>query len=123
MSEQPTYYFAIVASNDNPMYELEWTPASASSLQVGPSTTFSGGKTAMGSKFDENNAAHHLNQFIVHSALDVVDELQWANLNQQNPVGQTYLKVVDRFNDWLISGYILPSNIRFMLLHDSRNDD
>ncbi|KAI9136713.1 Sedlin [Paraphysoderma sedebokerense] len=34
-----------------------------------------------------------------------------------------YLKVVDKFNEWYISGYVTASNQRLMLLHDTRNDD
>ncbi len=36
---------------------------------------------------------------------------------------QRYLKQVDRFNKINVSVYITPGNVRFVLLHDSKNDD
>lgn len=59
-----TYYFAIVGKNDNPLYETELT----SSSKPAPN-------------FDANakDDHRHLNQFIIHSALDVVEEVQWNN--------------------------------------------
>jgi len=35
----------------------------------------------------------------------------------------SYLKVVDRHNELLVSAYVTPGGGRFMLLHDGRNDD
>jgi hypothetical protein len=59
-----TYYFAVVGKNDNPLYETELT----SSSKPAPN-------------FDANakDDHRHLNQFIIHSALDVVEEVQWSN--------------------------------------------
>ncbi|CAG8542598.1 11327_t:CDS:2, partial [Scutellospora calospora] len=58
-----TYYFAIIGTKDNPIYETDFSLTSAKSTGIDPS-----------SRKDENR---HLNQFIVHSALDLVEELQW----------------------------------------------
>ncbi|CAG8593657.1 5871_t:CDS:2, partial [Acaulospora colombiana] len=58
-----SYYFAIVGTKDNPIYELEF---GTSGTKVG--------SFDITSKKDEHR---HLNQFIVHSALDLVEELQW----------------------------------------------
>jgi trafficking protein particle complex subunit 2 len=87
-------YLVIVGTKDNPLYEQEF------------------GLLAKERKDD----MRHLNQFVVHSALDIVDELVWGT-------NALYLKVVDRFNDWQVSAYVLPSGIRFMLLHDTTNTD
>lgn len=35
----------------------------------------------------------------------------------------SYLKVVDKYNEWLVSSYLTPSGMRFMLLHEARNED
>ncbi|XP_022761590.1 trafficking protein particle complex subunit 2-like isoform X2 [Durio zibethinus] len=34
-----------------------------------------------------------------------------------------FLKAIDRFNDLVVSVYVTAGHTRFMLLHDSRNDD
>ncbi|OZJ05713.1 hypothetical protein BZG36_01420 [Bifiguratus adelaidae] len=96
-----SFYFAIVGTNDHPLYETEITPSSRPSSAVDSL------------KRDEHR---HLNQFIVHSALDIVEEVQW---NTQN----LYLKVVDKFNEYLISVYLSVGNVKFMLLHDSKSED
>ena len=57
-----SYYFAIIGTKDNPLFELEF------------GTSKSGGDGA--ARFGEE--ARHMNQFIVHAALDMVEEIQWG---------------------------------------------
>eukprot|EP01102_Stenamoeba_stenopodia_P015533 TRINITY_DN5307_c0_g1_i1.p1 TRINITY_DN5307_c0_g1~~TRINITY_DN5307_c0_g1_i1.p1 ORF type:complete len:138 (-),score=36.17 TRINITY_DN5307_c0_g1_i1:76-489(-) len=85
------FYFIIVGKNDNPIYQTEHY------LQK-----------------KENTA--QLAQFIIHSSLDVVDEIVWKN-------SAMYLKVVDRYLDQFVSAFVTAGNVRFMLLHDFRNED
>lgn len=63
-----SYYFAIIGTQDNPLFEHEF----GTSKQGGDGQA----------RFSEQ--ARHLNQFIVHSSLDIVEELQWTN-------GQLYI--------------------------------
>ncbi|CAG8563294.1 3021_t:CDS:2 [Paraglomus brasilianum] len=94
-----SYYFVIVGTKDNPIYEAEFT------------STGRGGSEAI--RRDEHK---HLNQFIVHSALDIVEELQWKS-------NAMYLKSIDKFNEWLISAYVTAGNIKLMLLHETKNEE
>lgn len=58
-----SYYFAIVGSQDNPLFEYEF------------GTSKQGGDGQ--SKFTDQ--VRHLNQIILHSSLDVAEEVQWSN--------------------------------------------
>ncbi|KAJ9155063.1 Trafficking protein particle complex subunit 2 [Pleurostoma richardsiae] len=89
-----SYYFAIIGTQDNPLFEYEF------------GTSKQGGDGQ--SRFNEQ--ARHLNQFILHSSLDVVEEVQWNS-------GQLYLKVVDKFFNNYISCFVTGANVKFLLLH------
>lgn len=58
-----SYYFAIIGTQDNPLFEYEF----GTSKQGGDGQA----------RFPDD--AHHLNQFVLHSSLDIVEEVQWTN--------------------------------------------
>ncbi|VDO04568.1 unnamed protein product [Rodentolepis nana] len=82
------YYFVIVGQEDIPLFEITQ------------------GQTQKNA--DPKNDIRYLYQFVAHSALDMVDEKMWLS-------SSTYLKIVDRFNEWLISAFVAPSDILFKL--------
>ncbi|KAI0544586.1 Sedlin [Xylaria curta] len=89
-----SYYFVIVGTQDNPLFEHEF------------GTSKAGGDGQ--ARFPDQ--ARHMNQFIVHSSLDIVEEVQWGT-------GQMYLKCVDRFFNNYVSCFLTGGNVKFMLLH------
>ncbi len=36
---------------------------------------------------------------------------------------QCFIKTVDKYNDLYISAYVTPGNVRFLLLHEAKNED
>ena len=70
-----SYYFCIVGTRDQPLFELEF----GTSKQGGDGVA----------RFSQE--ARHMNPFIVHASLDFVDELQWTN-NQMYPSAPDQIK-------------------------------
>ncbi|KAI5779812.1 Sedlin [Geopyxis carbonaria] len=95
-----SFYFAIIGTKDNPIYEVEF------------GTSKSGGDGV--ARFREDQRP--MNQFVLHSSLDIVEEVQWTQK-------ELYLKIVDRFGPSLVSTFLTAGNIKFMLLHDQKNED
>lgn len=89
-----SYYFAIIGTQDNPLFEYEF----GTSKQGGDGMAH----------FPDDS--RHLNQLVLHSSLDMVEEMQWAT-------GHMYLKLVDKVFQSYISCLVTPSNVKFLLLH------
>ncbi|KAK6255454.1 hypothetical protein SCA6_016759 [Theobroma cacao] len=78
-----TACFIIVSRNDIPIYEAE-----------------------VGSAAKREDAAQ-LHQFILHAALDIVQDLAWTT-------SAMFLKAIDRFNDLVVSVYVTAGHILYI---------
>lgn len=109
-----SYYFTIIGTRDNPLFELDF------------GTSKVGGDGV--ARFRDE--AKHMNQFIVHAALDLVEETQWSTKDlyiSPRPylydqallttwVVFRYLKKIDTFQNNHIHAFLTGGNIKFMLL-------
>lgn len=88
----------------------EATVAAAGAAADGSSNNAGGAHTL--SVFNQQ----HLNQFVLHAALDVVDEYSWSTRDM-------YLKNIDRYGDLTVSALLTPDvSLRFMLVHDATDE-
>ncbi|PHT46127.1 putative trafficking protein particle complex subunit 2 [Capsicum baccatum] len=80
-----TACFMIVSRNDIPIYEAE-----------------------VGTAPKKEDAAHQ-HQFILHAALDIVQDLAWTT-------SAMFLKSIDRFNDLVVSVYVTAGHILHIIV-------
>ncbi|KAL1957221.1 hypothetical protein VTO42DRAFT_6255 [Malbranchea cinnamomea] len=93
-----SYYFTILSPTDVPLFSQAF------------GTSKAGGDGVARFRYPEN--ARYMNQFIVHAALDIVDEVQWTN-------GAMYLKHIDTYPpaSAYVSAFLTGTGVRFLLLH------
>lgn len=85
MAQPPSsFYFVIIGTKDNPLFELEFGSFRGGGDGVARVSPFFGTISGANSKFREDNK--HMNQFIVHSSLDIVEEVQWTSNTMCIPI-------------------------------------
>jgi trafficking protein particle complex subunit 2 len=57
----------------------------------------------------------YIYEFIAHASLDMIED----KLSKSN----TFFSNIDRFNEWIVSAFVTPSSLKFIVLHDVKNDD
>lgn len=89
-----SYYFTMIGTRDNPIYELEFGSFKSSSS--------SAGQAQFSLKVKE------LLPFIANLALDLIEDAQWTS-------GKFHLGRVDSFYGIVVIGFVTQGNIKFVL--------
>lgn len=58
----------------------------------------------------------HVIQMIANASLDAIED----TMRKENTM---YLKSVDKFNEWTVSAFVTAGNMKFVLLHEGKNDE
>ncbi|KZT12964.1 Sedlin [Laetiporus sulphureus 93-53] len=135
-----SHHLFLLSPSDTPLYSLTHyssKPAQsslssplASNLPSWSTSAFAGTLTALSGATSATQAHHaqgstvrigggqdrHVIQMIANASLDVIEEV----VRKENVM---YLKSVDKFNEWTVSAFVTPGNMKFVLLHEGRNDD
>lgn len=95
-----SYYFTIIGTRDNPVYELEFSSfkGASNSLTTPGVLQFSA-------------SVKEILPFIAHSSLDLVEDTQWG-------LGQFYFGRIGLFYGLLVNAFVTQGNIKFMLCFD-----
>ncbi|KII95774.1 hypothetical protein PLICRDRAFT_34718 [Plicaturopsis crispa FD-325 SS-3] len=134
-----SHHLFLLSPSDTPLYSLTHYSSKpvqstasplSSNLPTWSTSAFAGTLTALSGASSATQSHHipgggarmgggqdrHVIQMIANASLDVVEEV----MRKDNAM---YLKSVDKFNEWTISAFITPGNMKFILLHESKNDD
>lgn len=99
-----SYYFTIIGTQDNPIYEVEF-----SSFKNIPSSTTTAPYVPGKSQFQPS--IKELLPFIANSSLDLIEESQWSS----TPL---HLGKVDSFYGLLVNAFLTQGNIKLILCYD-----
>lgn len=97
-----SYYFTIIGTRDNPLYEFEFLSFKNSSSAKFP------GQSNFSPKIKE------FLPFITNSSLDLIEDAQWSS-------GAFNLGKVDSFYSLRVNAFVTQGNVKFVLCYDSNN--
>lgn len=100
-----SFYFTIIGTRDNPLYELEFSSFKGTASSQSPNVP---GKSNFLSSVKE------ILPFISNSSLDLIEDLQWST-------NQFYLGKVDTFYGLFVNAFVTQGNIKFVLCYDMNN--
>ncbi|CAK7895620.1 trafficking protein particle complex subunit 20 [[Candida] anglica] len=101
-----SYYFTIIGTRDNPLYELEFSSFKSNSLAAVYGNNVIPGQ----SQFSAN--VKEILPFISHSSLDIVEDATWSS-------NQFSLGRIDSFYGLSVNAFVTQGNIKFILCYDS----
>jgi len=138
LSGSMSHHLFLLSPNDTPLYALTHQssrPAAfhphplSSNLPTWSTSRFAETLTALSGAASVNQPAtggaapkvgsgqdRYVVQMIAHASLDVIEEMVRVN-------NAMYLKNIDKFNEWTVSAFVTAGNMKFVLLHDGKNED
>ncbi|KAG2013899.1 hypothetical protein CC2G_010763 [Coprinopsis cinerea AmutBmut pab1-1] len=131
-----SHHLFLLSPSDTPLYSLTHqsskpapvaTSPLAANLPTWSTSAFAGTLTALSGASSAPQRTsdgvvrgggqdRHVIQMIANASLDAIEDV----MRKENAM---YLKSVDKFNEWTVSAFITPGNMKFLLLHDGKNDD
>ncbi|XP_006459875.1 hypothetical protein AGABI2DRAFT_149846 [Agaricus bisporus var. bisporus H97] len=132
-----SHHLFILSPADSPIYSLTHHSTRAAASTVSPlasnlptwsTSAFAGTLTALSGA--SSVAQHtpsgpvkmgggqdrHVIQMIANASLDAIEDV----MRKENAM---YLRAVDKFNEWTVSAFVTPGNVKFVLLHEAKNDE
>ncbi|TFK76118.1 transport protein particle complex subunit [Pluteus cervinus] len=112
-STKPTPNIASPLSANLPTWSTSAFAGTLTALSGATSASYqaSGGAVRVGGGQDR-----HVIQMIANASLDVVEDV----MRRENAM---YFKSIDKFNEWTVSAFVTPGNVKFILLHETKNDE
>ncbi|KAK6457562.1 transport protein particle 20 kDa subunit [Scheffersomyces xylosifermentans] len=104
-----SYYFSIVGTRDNPLYEVEF-----SSFKTATTSSSTGSSVPGISQFPTN--IKEILPFVTNSSLDLIEDFQWTTSSFN-------LGKIDSFYGLLVYGFITQGNIKFILCFEGSNNN
>ncbi|KAJ7630729.1 Sedlin [Roridomyces roridus] len=132
-----SHHLYLLSPSDTPLYSLTFYSTRPTSTVSSPlagnlpnwsTSAFAGTLTALSGA---SSSAHqtssgtvrmgggqdrHVIQMIANASLDVIEDAMKTQTTM-------YFKSVDKFNEWTVSAFVTPGNMKFLLLHEGKNDD
>ncbi|CAI6341278.1 unnamed protein product [Periconia digitata] len=100
-----SYYFTIFSPTDTPLFTHEFGTSRSGGDGVPHFTT----------------AERSMAPFVLHSALDMVEEVQWGPSTSSGSAPM-YLKHIDKYANNFVSCWVTGANVRFLLLTRPRDE-
>lgn len=130
-----SYYFTIIGTRDNPLYEVELlsfknasnlaSTTSMSSAAASASTSITAGVASAAQEGSEGfvpgrsqftQSTRELLPFIANSSIDLIEDQMWSN-------SMLNLGKIDQFYGISISAYLTQGQIKFILCYDSNKEE
>ncbi|KAI5966144.1 TRS20 [Candida pseudojiufengensis] len=117
-----SYYFVIIGTEDNPIYETELSSSSnkgvtsSSNSLINNSSKLNNSNNLQQQQSNFPPSTREILPFIANASLDLIEDQMWST--QLLNLGK-----IDQFYGIYINAYLTQGNIKFILCHNNSNKD